>query len=66
MKNIFIALALSSVLAPVLVATSAAAPAQSTNDLSEVVAHMQATSTMSGSFTQTDRNGKSLTGKILL
>lgn len=62
MKNIFIALALS----PVLVATSAAAPAQSTNDLSEVVAHMQATTTMSGGFTQTDRNGKSLTGKILL
>lgn len=62
MKNIFTALALS----PVLVATSAAAPAQSTNDLSEVVAHMQATSTMSGGFTQTDRNGKSLTGKILL
>ena len=62
MKNIFTALALSSV----LVATSTAAPAQSTNDLSEVVAHMQATATMSGSFTQTDRNGKSLTGKILL
>jgi outer membrane lipoprotein-sorting protein len=62
MKNIFTALALS----PVLIATSAAAPAQSTNDLSEVVAHMQATTTMSGGFTQTDRNGKSLTGKILL
>ena len=62
MKNIFTALALSSV----VVATSTAAPAQSTNDLSEVVAHMQATATMSGSFTQTDRNGKSLTGKILL
>ena len=70
MKNIFKALAFSPVpvaaLASVLVATSTAAPAQSTNDLSEVVAHMQATSTMSGSFTQTDRNGKSLSGKILL
>ena len=66
MKNIFIAFAFSPVLASVLVATSTAAPAQSTNDLSEVVAHMQATTTMSGSFTQTDRNGKSLTGKILL
>ena len=62
MKNIFTALALSSV----VVVTSAAAPAQSTNDLSEVVAHMQETATMSGSFTQTDRNGKSLTGKIFL
>ena len=62
MKNIFTALTLSSV----LLATSAVAPAQSTNDLSEVVAHMQATTTMSGNFTQTDRNGKSLTGKILL
>ncbi len=66
MKNIFTALAFSPVLASVLVATSTAAPAQNTNDLSEVVAHMQATTTMSGSFTQTDRNGKSLTGKILL
>ena len=66
MKNIFTALAFSPVLASVLVATSTAAPAQSTNDLSDVVAHMQATTTMSGSFTQTDRNGKSLTGKILL
>ena len=66
MKNIFTAFALSPVVASVLVATSTAAPAQSTNDLSEVVAHMQATTTMSGSFTQTDRNGKSLTGKILL
>ena len=66
MKNIFTALAFSPVMASVLVATSTAAPAQSTNDLSEVVAHMQATTTMSGSFTQTDRNGKSLTGKILL
>ena len=66
MKNIFTALAFSPVLASVFVAISTAAPAQSTNDLSEVIAHMQATTTMSGSFTQTDRNGKSLTGKILL
>ena len=66
MKNIFTALAFSPVLASVLVATSTAAPAQSTNDLSEVIAHMQATTTMSGGFTQTDRNGKSLSGKILL
>ena len=66
MKNIFTALAFSPVLASVFVAISTAAPAQSTNDLSEVIAHTQATTTMSGSFTQTDRNGKSLTGKILL
>jgi len=62
MKYTLAALALS----PVLLATSAAAPAQSTNDLSAVVAHMQAVSTMTASFTQTDRSGKAVSGKLLL
>jgi outer membrane lipoprotein-sorting protein len=53
-------------LSPIVLAVGTAAPAQSGNDLSEVVAHMQAVSTMNASFTQTDRNGKSLSGKLLL
>jgi outer membrane lipoprotein-sorting protein len=52
---------------PVLAATVAvSAPAQQSEDLSQVVSHMQAVSTMSAAFTQTDRNGQSLTGKLLL
>jgi outer membrane lipoprotein-sorting protein len=62
MKYALAALALS----PLMLVTSAAAPAQSSNDLSEVVAHMQAVSTMTASFTQTDRKGQALTGKLLL
>lgn len=62
MKFALAALALS----PVLLATSAAAPAQSSNDLSAVVAHMQAVSTMTANFTQTDRSGKAVSGKLLL
>ncbi len=62
MKYAFSALAA----APVMLVVAVAAPAQNSNDLSEVVTHMQAVSTMTAAFTQTDRNGKSLTGKLLL
>jgi outer membrane lipoprotein-sorting protein len=51
---------------PMLAVFAVGAPAQQPEDLSQVVAHMQAVSTMSASFTQTDRNGQSLTGKLLL
>lgn len=53
-------------LSPAVLAVGTAAPAQNSNDLSEVVAHMQAVNTMTATFTQTDRNGKSLSGKLLL
>ncbi len=53
-------------LVPALAAISVSAPAQQSDDLSQVVSHMQAVSTMSATFTQTDRNGQSLTGKLLL
>jgi outer membrane lipoprotein-sorting protein len=53
-------------LAPVVFAIGAPAPAQSSNDLSDVVAHMQAVGTMTANFTQTDRNGQALSGKLLL
>jgi outer membrane lipoprotein-sorting protein len=59
--------ALSAMLiAPAVLAIGTAAPAQDSSDLSEVVAHMQAVTTMTATFTQTDRNGKALTGKLLL
>ena len=53
-------------LVPAIMASAASAPAQQSNDLSQVVSHMQAVITMNASFTQTDRNGQSLTGKLLL
>jgi outer membrane lipoprotein-sorting protein len=53
-------------LSPALLTTSAIAPAQSSNDLSAVVAHMQAVDTMTANFTQTDRNGRALSGTLLL
>ncbi len=53
-------------LAPTLMASAVSAPAQQSNDLSQVVSHMQAVTTMNATFTQTDRNGQSLTGKMLL
>lgn len=54
------------VVAPVVAIVATSAPAQQSNDLSAVVAHMQAVQTMSATFTQTDRNGQSLSGKLLL
>lgn len=53
-------------LMPALMASAASTPAQQSNDLSQVVSHMQAVTTMNATFTQTDRNGQSLTGKLLL
>jgi outer membrane lipoprotein-sorting protein len=54
------------VLSPVLLTTSAIAPAQSGNDLTSVVAHMKAVGTMSASFTQTGRDGRAISGSLLL
>jgi outer membrane lipoprotein-sorting protein len=51
---------------PAIMASAASAPAQQANDLTQVVSHMQAVTTMNATFTQTDRNGQSLTGKLLL
>ena len=53
-------------LVPAIMASAASAPAQQSNDLSQVVSHMQAVTTMNATFTQSDRNGQSLTGKLLL
>jgi outer membrane lipoprotein-sorting protein len=53
-------------LAPVLLITSTIVPAQSGNDLTSVVAHMKAVGTMSASFTQTGRDGRAISGSLLL
>jgi outer membrane lipoprotein-sorting protein len=62
MKFALSALALS----PLMLSASAIAPAQSANDLSAVVAHMKTVTTMTASFTQTDRNGRDINGTLLL
>lgn len=53
----------------VMVAVAAAAPVSSqvsSGQMAQVVKHMQAVGTMTASFTQTDRNGQNLTGKLVL
>ena len=53
--------------APVALVATAPTTAQSSSErLARVVAHMKAVGTMSADFTQTDRNGQTLTGKLLL
>ena len=53
-------------LVPAIMASAASAPAQQSNEITRVVSHIQALTTMNATFTQTDRNGQSLTGKLLL
>jgi outer membrane lipoprotein-sorting protein len=54
------ALAIAAIAAP------AALPAQATDDLAAVQRHLQSITTMTADFTQTDRNGKVLTGTFTL
>ena len=49
-----------------LVATVPTTAQSSSARLARVVAHMKAVGTMSANFTQADRNGRVLTGKLLL
>jgi outer membrane lipoprotein-sorting protein len=57
----------AALFAPALItAATPLAAQQGTGNLSSVVAHMQAVRTMTATFTQTDRNGQTLTGKLLL
>jgi outer membrane lipoprotein-sorting protein len=57
-----------AVLAPVLATGPLAAPAvaQATGDLAAVQRHLQSLTTMTADFSQTDRNGKVLTGTFTL
>lgn len=53
--------------APIAMVATAPSTAQSSSErLARVVAHMKAVGTMSADFTQTDRRGQTLTGKLLL
>lgn len=65
MKPLFLALAA----APAALALPFALPAaaqQGQSDLSRVSAYIRAVSTMTADFSQTDRNGQTLTGKLTL
>jgi outer membrane lipoprotein-sorting protein len=53
--------------APVALIIAAPSTAQSQSDkMARVVTHMKAVTTMTATFTQTDRNGGNLSGKLLL
>jgi len=52
--------------APVALVATAPSVGQSQDQMTRVVAHMKAVGTMSAGFTQTDLNGGTLTGKLLL
>lgn len=51
---------------PVALVATAPSAGQSQDQMARVVAHMKAVGTMTTGFTQTDRNGGTLTGKLLL
>jgi outer membrane lipoprotein-sorting protein len=57
--------ALALFLAPVA-AISAATPAQAQSGLAQVQAHLRAVTSMTASFTQTDRRGRTLSGTLSL
>ncbi len=54
--------------APLLLSSGSIATAQTTpaSDLAQISGHLKSLSTMSANFTQTDRNGATLTGTLLL
>jgi outer membrane lipoprotein-sorting protein len=52
--------------APVALVVTAPSVGQSQDQMARVVSHMKAVGTMTASFTQTDRNGGTLSGKLLL
>ncbi len=58
--------ALALTAAPFVLAAPAVLPAQATGDLAAVQRHLQSVDTMVADFTQTDRNGKVLTGTFTL
>lgn len=62
-----IAIAAAFALAPVAASFPAPVLAQNAaSDLDQVAAHLKATGTMTANFTQSDRSGQSLTGKLTL
>ncbi len=60
-------LSIAWMMAPVALVMSVPSSAQTKGDqMARVVAHMKAVGTMTANFTQTDRSGQSLSGKLLL
>ena len=60
-------LSIAWMMVPVALVMSVPSSAQTKGDqMARVVAHMKAVGTMTANFTQTDRNGQSLSGKLLL
>jgi len=51
---------------PAAVVAAAPAPAQNASKMQAVVAHMEAVKTMTANFTQTDRRGRSVAGKLYM
>ena len=66
MKRIVAPLMLALAAAPLVVPTLPAAAQQGDADLSRVNAYIRAVTTMTADFSQTDRNGQTLTGKLTL
>ncbi len=56
----------SALAAPIVLFATAPTSAQKADPLAQVASHMQAVKTMTATFTQTNRAGKSVTGKLLL
>ena len=54
------------IFAPVALVAFSPIGAQQSDKMARVVAHMQAVGSMTATFTQTDRNGQTLSGKLLL
>ena len=69
-KTIVLAAALATAPMAVSLSTTAlaapAAPAAASTDLSRVAAHLKAANTMTADFSQSDRSGQTLTGKLTL
>ena len=61
-----LALALAIAIVPAALPTTAAIAQQDQSDLSRVNAYVRAVTTLTADFTQTDRNGQSLTGQLTL
>ena len=58
--------ALIATIAAITISAPAALPAQATGDLAAVQRHLQSVTTMTADFSQSDRNGKVLTGVLTL
>ncbi|MFZ2996554.1 LolA family protein [Sphingobium sp.] len=66
MKRILAPLMLVVAVAPAIMPALPAMAQQETSDLNRVNAYIRAVTTMTADFTQTDRNGQSLTGQLTL